>query len=103
MVEDSGRGYRLVVASPIPQRILETDVVQMLLEEDVIVIAVGGGGIPVVIEPDGTYEGVEVVVDKDYASSVLARDLRADLFIVLTGVDKIAINLIRPIKKPLIS
>ncbi|MDY0096106.1 MAG: carbamate kinase [Candidatus Vecturithrix sp.] len=99
MVEDSGRGYRLVVASPIPQRILETDVVQMLLEEDVIVIAVGGGGIPVVIEPDGTYEGVEVVVDKDYASSVLARDLRADLFIVLTGVDKIAINFNTPNQK----
>ena len=99
MVEDSGRGYRLVVASPIPQRILETDVVQMLLDEDVIVIAVGGGGIPVVVQPDGAYEGVDVVVDKDYASSVLARDLHADLFIILTGVDQIAINYNTPEQK----
>ena len=99
MVEDSGRGYRLVVPSPIPEQILETDIIQMLLNEEAVVIAVGGGGIPVVVEPDGSYEGVDVVVDKDYASSVLARDLNADLLIILTGVDKVAINFNTPDQK----
>lgn len=99
VVEDSGRGYRLVVPSPIPEQVLETDIVKMLLEENTIVIAVGGGGIPVIVEPDGTYTGVDAVVDKDYASSVLARDLNADLFIILTGVDKVAVNFNTPDQK----
>lgn len=99
VVEDSGRGYRLVVPSPIPEQVLETDIVKMLLEENTIVIAVGGGGIPVIVEPDGTYTGVDAVVDKDYASSVLARDLNADLFIILTGVNKVAVNFNTPDQK----
>lgn len=99
VVEDSGRGYRLVVASPIPQRVVELDVITMLLAQDAIVIAVGGGGIAVVVQPDGTYSGVDVVVDKDLASSVLARDLNADLFLLLTGVDRVAINFNTPEQK----
>ncbi len=100
IVEDSGRGYRIVVPSPVPERIVETDIIKMLLDDDVIVIAAGGGGIPVIVEPDGTYKGIEeVVVDKDYASSVLARDLNADLFIILTGVHKVAINFNTPDQK----
>ncbi len=99
VVEDSGRGYRLVVPSPMPQQILETDVIKMLLEDDVIVIACGGGGIPVVVEQDGTYSGVDAVVDKDFASSVLAQDLQADLLLILTGVNQVAINFNTPEQK----
>jgi carbamate kinase len=92
MVEDSGRGYRLVVASPKPQEVVEIDTIRNLLREEAIVIAAGGGGIPVMIEEDGTFEGVDAVVDKDYASSVLARDLEADLLLIQTGVDKVSLN-----------
>ena len=92
MIEDSGRGYRLVVPSPRPLRIVETDVIRMLLDADVIVIAAGGGGIPVVAADDGTYADVDVVIDKDLASSVLARDLHATLFLILTGVAQVAIH-----------
>lgn len=99
VVEDSGRGYRLVVPSPAPLHIVETEIVQMLLEEDTIVIAAGGGGIPVVIEENGVYADVDVVVDKDLASSVFARDLRAELLIILTGVKKVAINFNTPDEK----
>ena len=96
VVEDSGRGYRIVVPSPIPLQIVETNIIQMLLEEDVVVIATGGGGIPVVFETDNTYKEADVVVDKDLASSVLAKDIQADLFLILTGVDKVAINFNTP-------
>ncbi len=96
VVEDSGRGYRLVVPSPSPMRIVELEIINMLLADDVLVIAAGGGGIPVVMNPDGTYKGVDAVVDKDLASSVLARDIQADLFLILTGVDQIAINFHTP-------
>jgi len=99
VVEDSGRGYRLVVPSPTPLRVVETEVIQMLLEDDVIVIAAGGGGIPVVIEPDNTYKEADVVVDKDLASSILARDILADLLVILTGVDKVAIHFNTPEEK----
>jgi carbamate kinase len=96
VVEDSGRGHRLVVPSPMPLRVVETDIIEMLLEDEVIVIAAGGGGIPVVIEPDNTYKEADVVIDKDLASSVLAREIQADLFVILTGVDKVAINFNTP-------
>jgi carbamate kinase len=93
---DSERGYRLVVPSPAPVRVVETPVIRSLLERDVIVIAVGGGGIPVIIEDDKTYEGVDVVVEKDRSSSVIARDIGAELLIILTKVEKVAINFNTP-------
>lgn len=101
MVEDSGRGYRLVVASPKPQEVVEIDTIKNLLKEEAIVIAAGGGGIPVTIEEDGTFEGVDAVVDKDYASSVLARDLEADLLLIQTGVDNVSLNYNTPEQKDL--
>lgn len=96
VVGDSERGYRIVVPSPEPVRIVELEIIRSLLEKEVIVIAAGGGGIPVVIESDKTYEGVDAVVEKDLAAGVLARDIQADLFIILTGVDRVAINFNTP-------
>ncbi len=91
MVEDSGRGYRLVVASPAPQRILEIDIIRSLLAEGIIVIAGGGGGIPVIQDADAGYRNIDAVVDKDLTSSVLARDVEADLLVILTGVAQVAL------------
>lgn len=99
IIGDSERGYRIVVPSPAPLHIVETPVIQSLLEKNVIVIASGGGGIPVVIEPDGTYEGVDVVVEKDLSTGVLAKDLQAQILIILTKVEKVAINLNTPQEK----
>jgi len=96
VVGDSERGYRIVVPSPAPLRIVELELIRSLLEKDVIVIAAGGGGIPVVVESDNTYEGVDAVVEKDLTAGVLARDIQADLFIILTGVDRVAINFNTP-------
>ena len=96
---DGERGYRIVVPSPAPVRIVETPVIKSLLEKDVIVIAVGGGGIPVIVEDDKTYEGVDVVVEKDLSSSVIAKDIGAELLIILTKVEKVAINFNTPQEK----
>ncbi|GAK59714.1 carbamate kinase, carbamate kinase-like [Candidatus Vecturithrix granuli] len=96
IIGDSERGYRIVVPSPAPLRIVETPVIQSLLEKNVIVIAAGGGGIPVVIEEDRTYEGVDVVVEKDLTAGILARDLGAQLLVILTKVEKVAINFNTP-------
>lgn len=90
-IEDSGRGYRRVVPSPLPLDILEKEAIHSLLEKKYIVIAVGGGGIPVIKDNDG-YKGVEAVIDKDFASSLLAREINADLFIISTAVDSAYIN-----------
>lgn len=90
--EDSGRGWRQVVPSPAPITIIEKDEIRRLVESGVIVITAGGGGIPVRIEPDGTYEGVDAVIDKDRASVVLAREIGASLLLILTGVEKVALN-----------
>lgn len=90
-VEDSGRGYRRVVPSPKPVDIAEIEVLKTLVERGHILIAVGGGGIPV-IRKDGRLEGVDAVIDKDFASSVLAEKLDADYLIILTAVDRVAIN-----------
>lgn len=92
MVEDAGRGWRRVVASPRPQRILEQDAIEALVASGVVVIAVGGGGIPVMENDDGDLTGVEAVIDKDYASALLASDLPADVFIISTAVEKVALN-----------
>jgi len=95
MKEDAGRGYRRVVPSPKPLEIVEKEVVRMLLKNDVIVIAAGGGGIPVIRE-DGILKGVEAVIDKDRASALLAIEIDADLFIILTGVEKVSLNYGKP-------
>lgn len=94
--EDAGRGWRRVVASPQPRRIIELDVIRSMIGQGHIVIACGGGGIPVVETKDGDLEGMEAVIDKDLASSLLARDLGADLFVISTGVEKVAINFNQP-------
>src|SRR6266496_5072802 len=90
MREDAGRGWRHVVPSPRPLRILNTGVITHMLEDARVVIAAGGGGIPVVRGRDGQWRGIEAVIDKDFASALLAADLDADVFIVLTGVPKVA-------------
>jgi carbamate kinase len=89
--EDKGRGYRRVVPSPMPRKIVELSSIRALMEESIVPITVGGGGIPVV-EHDGTLRGVEAVIDKDLASSLLAVELKAELFVILTQVDKVYIN-----------
>lgn len=89
--EDAGRGYRRVVASPMPKAIVELDMVEELLNSGNVVITVGGGGIPVVAK-DGWYEGIPAVIDKDRASARLALDLDADMLLILTAVDKVSLN-----------
>lgn len=98
--EDAGRGWRKVVASPKPVSIKEYEVVNQLVENGVITISVGGGGIPVV-EKDGELTGVEAVIDKDFASQKLAELVKADLLIVLTGVDNVFVNYNQPNQKKL--
>ena len=92
MTEDAGRGWRRVVPSPYPLEIVELDVIESLLDSSVVVIAAGGGGIPVIIERDGRYEGVDAVIDKDLASGLLARSLDSDLLVLLTAVDRVALD-----------
>ena len=99
--EDAGRGWRRVVASPKPLRIVEEDTIRLLLEQDVVVIAVGGGGIPVRENEQGELEGCAAVIDKDLASCLLAKNLKADLFIISTGVDKVAVDFKKPTQREL--
>ncbi len=94
--EDSGKGYRRVVPSPKPIDIIPAQTVKELVDNGEIVITVGGGGIPIYIEDNGTYEGVDAVIDKDFASALLAKMIDADLLVILTGVDKVAINYNKP-------
>ncbi|WP_406676962.1 carbamate kinase [Moorella sp. ACPs] len=98
VVEDAGRGWRRVVPSPEPQRIVESEAIKDLIAKGYIVICVGGGGIPV-IEKDGKLEGIAAVIDKDYASSLLARQIAADALVISTGVNKVAINFGKPNQK----
>lgn len=95
MKEDAGRGWRRVVASPIPKRIVEIDAVRQLWDRS-IVITCGGGGIPVVERMDGHLEGVAAVIDKDFAAELLAEDVEADILMILTEVEKVAINFNKP-------
>lgn len=99
-VEDAGRGYRRVVASPQPKRIVEIDVVNKLVDDDVVVITVGGGGIPVVETPEGLI-GTPAVIDKDKSCAKLAADLNADMLVILTAVDRVCINFNKPDQKEL--
>jgi carbamate kinase len=92
IVEDAGRGYRRVVASPRPREVLNLEAIRALLEQDYVVIAGGGGGIPVIRTERGLLRGVEAVIDKDYTSGLLASQLGADLFVILTGVPAVALD-----------
>jgi len=98
-VEDSGRGWRRVVPSPMPLRILDAPAISALLGAGVIPIAAGGGGIPVVREPDGTYRGVAAVIDKDLTSSLLAADVGAGTLVMLTGVERVALDFGQPTQR----
>jgi carbamate kinase len=99
VVEDAGRGWRRVVASPIPQEVVEFSAVKDLIDCGVVVITVGGGGIPVVRNEQGELVGASAVIDKDYASSLLARELQADLLLISTAVEKVALNFGKPDQK----
>ena len=96
VVEDAGRGWRRVVASPDPKEIVELDSIKALIDVGTVVIAVGGGGIPVIDKGEGEYAGVAAVIDKDFASSLLAQKIGVDLFLISTAVEKVAINFGKP-------
>ncbi len=101
MIEDSGRGYRKVVPSPKPIDVIPKRIIRELVHSGKIVIAVGGGGIPVIINGRGFFEGVEAVIDKDYAASLVAREVKADLFIILTNVERVCLNYGKPDEEPI--
>jgi carbamate kinase len=96
VVEDAGRGWRRVVASPKPQRIVEEPAIKRLIDEGIVVITVGGGGIPVVADKDGELRGVAAVIDKDFASALLATNIGAEMFLISTAVEKCALNFGKP-------
>jgi carbamate kinase len=96
VVEDAGRGWRRVVASPIPKRIVEQAAIDSLIRAGFVVISTGGGGIPVVEDEKGELSGVEAVIDKDFAGSLLASSLKADLFLISTAVEKVALDYNKP-------
>ena len=95
-VEDAGRGWRQVVPSPKPMRIVEVDAIKTLVDAGFVVVASGGGGIPVVEKEDGGLIGIEAVIDKDFASALLAETIKADLLLISTAVEKVAINFNKP-------
>ena len=101
MKEDAGRGWRRVVASPLPVEIVELDAAKTLNDAGFVVVTVGGGGIPVVRNEAGDLEGVAAVIDKDLASEKLARDMDADALVILTAVEKVSINFKKPDQKDL--
>lgn len=96
VVEDAGRGWRRVVPSPRPERIVEAGVINTLINAGTIVVGVGGGGIPVVEDETGKIKGIEAVIDKDFSSSLLATMIDADLFVISTAVEKVALNFNKP-------
>ncbi|MDF2570060.1 MAG: arcC1 2 [Sporomusa sp.] len=101
IVSDSGRGYRRVVASPLPQEIVEKTVINKLVQEGYCMIAVGGGGIPVIRQEDGSFKGVDAVIDKDFAASLLASQIQADELIISTSVPKVYLNYGKPNERAL--
>ncbi|MCR8846381.1 carbamate kinase [Paenibacillus sp. SC116] len=100
-VEDAGRGYRRVVPSPKPVDIVEKDAIRSLIDAGYVVIAVGGGGIPVIKTGDQTYDGIDAVIDKDFATSLLAEQIKAETLIITTGVSQVCINYGKPNQKAL--
>ena len=99
VVEDSGRGWRRVVASPLPKEVVELESVETLIKAGTVVVTVGGGGIPVIDKGEGEYAGTAAVIDKDFASSLLARLIKADLLLISTAVEKVALNFGKPDQK----
>jgi carbamate kinase len=99
VVEDAGRGWRRVVASPLPKEIIELESVKLLLDAGHVVVTVGGGGIPVIDRGDGELVGTAAVIDKDFASSLLAQTIKADLLLIATAVEKVAIHFGKPEQK----
>jgi carbamate kinase len=99
VVEDSGRGWRRVVASPLPMEVVELESVENLIKAGTVVVTVGGGGIPVIDVGKGEYAGTAAVIDKDFASSLLARLIKADLLLISTAVEKVALNFGKPDQK----
>jgi carbamate kinase len=99
VVEDAGRGWRRVVASPLPKEVVELESVRTLIDSGTVVITVGGGGIPVIDKGSGEYAGTAAVIDKDFASSLLARLIKADLLLISTAVEKVALNFGKPDQK----
>lgn len=96
VVEDAGRGWRRVVASPLPKRIVEQEAVEQLLNAGIVVVTVGGGGIPVVADEKGNLSGVAAVIDKDFASALLASNIGAELLVITTAVEQVALNFGKP-------
>ena len=101
MVEDAGRGWRRVVASPKPVRIIESEVVRHLVKDGCVVVAAGGGGIPVVADENGILTGVPAVIDKDLASALLAHQIGADMLVISTAVEKVCLNFGKPNQRAL--
>jgi carbamate kinase len=101
MIEDAGRGWRRVVPSPYPRQIIESTVIETMVHAGFVVISAGGGGIPVIVDENGDLQGIDAVIDKDLASSLLASTLHADLLLISTGVEKIALNYRQPNQRDL--
>lgn len=101
MIEDAGRGYRKVVPSPMPIDVVPKKIIHEMVHSGKIVIAAGGGGIPVIINGNGLFQGVEAVIDKDYTSSLIAREVKCDLFIILTNVSRVSLNFGTPDEQPI--
>jgi carbamate kinase len=101
MVEDAGRGWRRVVSSPKPVRVIESDIILHLVQAGYVVIAAGGGGIPVVADQRGFLTGVAAVIDKDLASAILASQIGADLLVISTGVESVCLNFGQSNQRPL--
>jgi carbamate kinase len=101
MVEDAGRGYRKVVPSPRPIDVVPKWIIRDLVSAGRIVIAAGGGGIPIIIDGRGLFRGVEAVIDKDYVAGLIAREVKVDLFIILTGVERVFLDYGTPQQRPL--
>ncbi|MFC2159014.1 carbamate kinase [Acidobacteriota bacterium] len=101
MIEDAGRGYRKVVPSPMPIDVVPKKIIHDMVHSGKIVIAGGGGGIPVIINGNGLFQGVEAVIDKDFTSSLIAREVKCDLFIILTNVPRVCLNFGTPDEQPI--
>lgn len=100
-IEDSGRGYRRVVASPAPRQIVEATAIKALTQQGFVVISAGGGGIPVVRGPQGEYQSVDAVIDKDLSTALLAQEIHADVLVITTGVEKVCVNFGQPNQRAL--